>query len=70
MLKFTAKKLHVAVAVSSAIGCLASNAYAQDTIPSVDSQKETEVIEVRGIRSALASAFPTGGPVLGQWGVQ
>ena len=57
MLKFTAKKLHVAVAVSSAIGCLASNAYAQDTIPSVDSQKETEVIEVRGIRSALASAL-------------
>lgn len=52
-----AKKLRLAVAISSAIACYCAEAVAQDTDTSTSADQETEVIEVRGIRSALASAL-------------
>ncbi len=52
-----AKKLRLAVAISSAIACYCTEAVAQDADTSTSADQETEVIEVRGIRSALASAL-------------
>lgn len=57
MSKLNTNKLQLAIAISSAIACIPLTAYGQEVSSEENTPQETEVIEVRGIRSALASAL-------------
>jgi len=57
MLKVNTRKLYLAAAISSAFACVTMSSQAQVSQDESEGNPETEVIEVRGIRSALASAL-------------